>query len=144
MLQIGLGHFGSTQFCLSLICDEVVTIEHDVKNISNYSDRELLYNQNIETFIFSDSTDEKALNEVKNMGDFDAILIDGNHSYEYVKKDYENYSQFIKKGGIIAFHDALLEGNRYGTPRVLKELPKHKEIKFIAHSKEVGIAYITK
>ena len=35
VLQIGLGHFGSTHFCLSLICDEVVTVEYDIKNITN-------------------------------------------------------------------------------------------------------------
>jgi spermidine synthase len=39
VLQIGLGHFGSTHFCLSLICDEVVTVEYDIKNITNYSNR---------------------------------------------------------------------------------------------------------
>ena len=33
ILQIGLGHYGSTQFCLSLICDKVVTVEYDIKNI---------------------------------------------------------------------------------------------------------------
>ena len=147
ILQIGLGHFGSTQFCLSLICDEVITVEYDIKNISNYSDREILYNQNVETFIYGDSTSDDVLNQVKFAGGdegYDAVLIDGNHSYEYVKKDYENYSKMIKDGGIVAFHDALLEGNRYGTPRVLKELPNNTDINYIEHSKEVGIAFIYK
>lgn len=35
----------------------------------------------------------------------DFIYIDGNHSYEFVKKDIENYYPFIKKGGIIAGDD---------------------------------------
>lgn len=143
-LQIGLGHFGSTQFCLSLICDEVVTVEYDIKNISNYSDRELFYNQNIETFVYGDSTDSNVINKVSSFGLFDAVLIDGNHSYEYVKKDLQNYSKFIKEGGIISFHDVLLEGERYGTPKVLKEIPENIELKFITHSKEVGIAYFKK
>ena len=144
ILQIGLGHFGSTQFCLSLICDEVVTVEYDIKNISNYSNREILYNQNIEKFIFGDSTSMDVLDKTKNSGPYDAVFIDGNHSYEYVKKDYENYSKFVKNDGIIAFHDALLEGNRYGTPRVLKELPDTINLNFIKHSREVGIAYFKK
>jgi predicted O-methyltransferase YrrM len=143
ILQIGLGHFGSTQFCLSLICDKVITVEYDIKNISNYSDREILYNQNIEKFIFGDSTSESVLKAVRDLGPFDAVLIDGNHSYEYVKKDYENYKEMIKKGGIITFHDCLLEGNRYGTPRVLREM-NDIDINYITHSKEVGIAYIYK
>lgn len=143
-LQIGLGHFGSTQFCLSLICDEVVTVEYDIKNISNYSDRELFYNQNIETFIYGDSTDSKVIERVSSQGPYDAVLIDGNHSYEYVKKDFLNYSKLVKDGGIIFFHDAILEGDRYGTPKVLRELPNNIELNFIIYSKEVGIAYYKK
>lgn len=144
ILQIGLGHFGSTQFCLSLICDKVVTVEYDIKNISNYSNREMLYNQNVETFIFGDSTDPNVIKEVGNYCEFDALFIDGNHSYEFVKKDFENYSKFVKNGGLVMFHDALMEGERYGTPKVLKELPNNINLNYIKHSKEVGIAYFKK
>lgn len=35
----------------------------------------------------------------------DFLFIDGDHTYEGVKKDFEMYGQFVKKGGIIAFHD---------------------------------------
>jgi len=142
IIQIGLGHFGSTQFCLSLICDKVVTIEYDIKNISNYADRELLYNQNVEIFVFGDSTSNETINKIKNFGDFDCVFIDGNHSYEYVKKDYENYYKLVKNGGIIAFHDAFLDGDRYGTPKVLSEI--FVDIQYIRHSNEVGIAYFKK
>lgn len=142
VLQIGLGHFGSTQFCLSLICDEVVTVEYDIKNIANYANRELLYNQNKEHFIYGDSADENVISQAANYGKFDAVFIDGNHSYEYVKKDYKNYSSLVKIGGIVAFHDACLDAERYGTPKVLSEL--HREVVLIKHSNEVGIAYYIK
>lgn len=142
VLQIGLGHFGSTQFCLSLICDEVVTVEYDIKNIANYANRELLYNQNKEHFIYGDSADENVISQAVNYGKFDAVFIDGNHSYEYVKKDYKNYSSLVKIGGIVAFHDACLDAERYGTPKVLSEL--HREVVLIKHSNEVGIAYYIK
>ena len=142
VIQVGLGHFGSTQFCLSLICDLVVTVEYDIKNIANYADRELLYNQNNEIFIFGDSTDSETIKSVSNFGEFDCVFIDGNHSYEYVEKDHWNYSKLVKTGGIVAFHDAFLDGDRYGTPRVLSELTE--DIQYIRHSKEVGIAYYIK
>ena len=142
VLQIGLGHFGSTQFCLSLICDEVVTVEYDIKNIANYANRELLYNQNKEHFIYGDSSDETVISQASNYGKFDAVFIDGNHSYEYVKKDYKNYSSLVKIGGIVAFHDACLDAERYGTPKVISEL--QREVTLIKHSNEVGIAYYIK
>lgn len=36
----------------------------------------------------------------------DLLFIDGDHSYEGVKDDWENFSPFVKKGGWIYFHDA--------------------------------------
>jgi predicted O-methyltransferase YrrM len=35
----------------------------------------------------------------------DFLFIDGDHTYEGVKRDFELYSPLVKKGGIIAFHD---------------------------------------
>ncbi len=35
----------------------------------------------------------------------DVLFIDGDHTYEGVKKDFELYSSLVKVGGIIAFHD---------------------------------------
>jgi len=40
----------------------------------------------------------------------DFIYIDGNHEYEYVKKDIEMYWHKIKDGGIMAGHDIQLKG----------------------------------
>lgn len=43
----------------------------------------------------------------ENLGgqELDFLFIDGDHSYEGVKKDFEMYSQFVRKGGMIGFHD---------------------------------------
>lgn len=35
----------------------------------------------------------------------DFLFIDGDHTYDGVKKDFEMYSKLVKKGGMIAFHD---------------------------------------
>ena len=40
----------------------------------------------------------------------DFVYIDGNHSYEYVKADIENYFPKVKEGGIIAGDDIETEG----------------------------------
>lgn len=33
------------------------------------------------------------------------IFIDADHSYEWVKKDTEHYLKFVRKGGLIIYHD---------------------------------------
>ena len=35
----------------------------------------------------------------------DFLFIDGDHSYEGVKLDFEDYRGFVRPGGLIAFHD---------------------------------------
>jgi predicted O-methyltransferase YrrM len=37
----------------------------------------------------------------------DFLFIDGDHTYEGVKKDFEMYSPLVRRGGIIAFHDIV-------------------------------------
>ncbi|MFH1503089.1 MAG: class I SAM-dependent methyltransferase [Candidatus Diapherotrites archaeon] len=46
---------------------------------------------------------EQAVKDIKEKIDF--IYIDGNHDYEYVKGDMENYWKILKEGGIMAGHD---------------------------------------
>lgn len=35
------------------------------------------------------------------------LFIDGDHSYEGVSKDFENYRGLVRPGGLIAFHDVI-------------------------------------
>lgn len=37
----------------------------------------------------------------------DLLFIDGDHTYEGVKKDFEMYSPLVREGGLIAFHDVV-------------------------------------
>lgn len=45
--------------------------------------------------------------------DLDFVYIDGNHAYEFVKQDIENYWPKIKKGGVIGGHDYKNQICRY-------------------------------
>jgi cephalosporin hydroxylase len=38
-------------------------------------------------------------------GKVDFLFIDGNHTYDGVKVDFQNYSPLVAKGGIVVFHD---------------------------------------
>jgi cephalosporin hydroxylase len=47
----------------------------------------------------------------------DMLLIDGDHRYEGVKQDFLLYSQFVREGGLIMFHDIMPDHfARYGRP----------------------------
>lgn len=66
-------------------------------------------NQNIE-LLRIDSHNPATLELVKkHLGNrmIDVLFIDGDHTYEGVKQDFEMYSGLVKKGGIIAFHDIV-------------------------------------
>jgi len=61
------------------------------------------------TVINADShKDETRIKVIREMhGALDLLFIDGDHSYEGVKKDFEMYQKLVRKGGLIAFHDIM-------------------------------------
>ncbi len=68
-----------------------------------------LSNQEI-ILLRADSHDDKTLNQIKDLAgenSLDFLFIDGDHTYEGVKKDFEMYIHLVKPGGIIAFHDIV-------------------------------------
>lgn len=45
----------------------------------------------------------------------DFLFIDGDHSYDGVRADYELYAPLVRPGGLIAFHDIIPDhGTRFG------------------------------
>lgn len=57
-------------------------------------------------FLHADSQSPETLERVRSIcPQFDFIFIDGDHSYEGVKKDFELYKQLLSPRGYIAFHD---------------------------------------
>lgn len=69
-----------------------------------------------------DSHKRETLEKVKqilNDKKLDFLFIDGDHSYEGVKKDFEMYGPLVKNGGIIAFHD-ICRGPRENVGEVPK------------------------
>ncbi|HEV8128311.1 MAG TPA: class I SAM-dependent methyltransferase [Candidatus Eisenbacteria bacterium] len=54
----------------------------------------------------------------------DLLFIDGDHTYEGVKADFEMYSPLVRPGGLIAFHDIVPGPTEAvgGVPRFWQEL----------------------
>jgi len=68
--------------------------------------------------IRGDSHDPTTLERVKSIladRKIDFLFIDGDHTYEGVRRDFEIYGPLVRSGGIIAFHDIVTDFyTRYG------------------------------
>jgi len=66
------------------------------------------------------SYDERTFRRVRRVlaqQPIDLLFIDGDHRYEGVRKDFLLYSQLVRDGGLIMFHDIVPDhGSRYGRP----------------------------
>ena len=71
----------------------------------------------------------------------DFLFIDGDHTYDGVKKDFELYSKLVSKGGIIALHDIVpgLPEAVGGVPRFWDEIKRDfKYVEFVKNWKQGG------
>ena len=59
-----------------------------------------------------DSHDPATKEKFSTVGQFDFIFIDGDHTLEGVRKDYEMYGSLVRPGGIMAFHDIMRSPER--------------------------------
>ncbi|MDQ3821878.1 MAG: class I SAM-dependent methyltransferase [Actinomycetota bacterium] len=71
----------------------------------------------------------------------DFLMIDGDHTYEGVKRDFELYSPLVRDGGLVAFHDVLPHPNMPGVEvdrlwRELRERYEHDE--FVEPGHDLG------
>ncbi len=81
--------------------------------------------------------------------EIDFLFIDGDHSYEGVKTDFERYSELVRKGGVIALHD-IVRGrseNVGGVPKFWNEIKeKYNCTEIIDNPKQeaygIGVLYM--
>ena len=98
-----------------------------------------------------DSKDPAIIAEVTNYCPFiDFLFIDGDHSYEGAKTDFENYGRLVRKGGVIAFHDLIPPPDRarIQVGKLFREIQKAGYITQEFYSKPdqdrmgIGVVYI--
>ncbi len=57
-------------------------------------------------------------------GEIAFAYIDGNHAYEFAKRDFENAARFLLPGGFILLDDSARQ-QRFGSAKLAKELRHH-------------------
>ena len=96
------------------------------EEIKSYFKKEILNN---EVEVCRSTSDVFFIN---NKYKFDLIYIDGNHLYDFVKKDISNSLNFINKEGIIVLDDYKLKGWwNDGVTRAIDYFIKTKKIKIL-------------
>lgn len=102
-LEIGSNYGGTTAGFCSLF-EKVITI--DIKHHANFDKLKSKFPSY--QYIISDSKSNHTVEYIKSLGiNFDFIFIDGDHSYEGVRNDYEKFKQFLAHDGYMAYHDIV-------------------------------------
>lgn len=122
IVEIGMWRGYSMELWHKAFAPELlITIESEQEAFNFVRERikngELAYMQPPAIQICGDSHDPKtSVNvygfffEPKYRG-IDFLFIDGDHTYDAVKADFEEYLPLVRMGGIIVLHDAALRGN---------------------------------
>ena len=141
ILEIGLHHGASTNSFLLGIADSrnpelthlyTIDIRDSTKLIDRFLGKEAFDKlRPYWTFIHGDSK------EVEWDKEIDVLLIDGDHSYEGAKADYEKYVPFVHKGGLILMHDVTHAGCQ-GVKKLWDEI-KLPKIMFLLSKSGMGI-----
>ncbi len=101
------------------------TDSDDTFNIIGENLRKLSLQEQVE--VVRQTSDEVAHNWTRSI---DLLFIDGDHSYEGVKHDWDTFSPFVQQFGVVIFHDTLWDlkpDHRYarpdmGVPKFVEEL----------------------
>jgi len=79
------------------------TMDICIRNVEKFKHSKCFYK-----YIEGDSALQTTIQKLKEVvSEIDILFIDGNHNYNYVINDFNNYKDFVKKGGYIIFDDYM-------------------------------------
>lgn len=75
----------------------------------------------------------------------DFLYVDGDHSYDGVKQDFEMYSPLVRRGGCVAFHDVATRNPDVEVDRFWREIRDrydHRELVAEGSNKGIGVLFL--
>jgi len=87
----------------------------------------------------------KVVRDILQGHELDFLFIDGDHTYEGVREDFNMYAPLVREGGLIAFHDVAESGGSREVNRLWEELKlkyKHEEFIHQTGSGAMGIGVL--
>ena len=112
MVEIGRKYGGSTALILSAICEghlySIDIVEHSQvhDNIKGLEDKVTLINMKSHRVDWNDA--------------IGLLFVDGDHSYEGVKRDIDKYTPFVEVGGYVIMHDVV--GKKKNLQSIIRKL----------------------
>ena len=133
-LEIGVAAGGTTYHVIYFFQPEEIVLADDNMHPKAPLRAEILAGVPYRKEIIGKSGSDAVRKEVAALAlKYDLIIIDGDHSYEGVKADCENYLPYLADGGFVLFHDSCLPD--WGVKKVVDELKNSKNLEFIGEYK---------
>jgi len=138
-LEVGVAAAGTTRMLNDFFWFENLVLIDNNEQESEYPYRRVNLRGIEHIEIIGDSTEFYIVGIIERLRfRYDLMYIDGDHSYEGVKADFNNYYMFLSPGGYIAFHDTVIFP---GVKKFIAELKDHDGLEFIGEwYKKMGIA----
>ena len=108
VLEIGTAHGGTYWTWCRLATPTAHLVSVDLPGNEEWTARVRSYTRptQTQTVIRADSHDPETVRSLDALsGTVDLLFIDGDHSYDGVRADFESYAPLVRPGGLIAFHD---------------------------------------
>jgi predicted O-methyltransferase YrrM len=119
VLEIGTARGGTAYLWTKVVVSGALIVTIDVEDkcrpglLQSFGSRGTRVEQ-----ILGDSKSHDVVEDVRRRfpDGIDFLFIDGDHSYDGVKSDYEIYAPLVRAGGVVAFHDIIPTSFRTAHP----------------------------
>jgi predicted O-methyltransferase YrrM len=120
VLEIGAWHGGTLRFWLRPHGSKVVVIDDEMRRAADWEEWAEAAGSDL-YLLQGTSQDARVVHAAATLGPYDFVFIDGDHTYDSVRADWENYSPLVVPGGVVVFHD-IYERPAYGVWRLWDEI----------------------